>query len=98
MKKATTPWTQAIQQMPHRIDEAYLLSRGFELIEEKPLFNTYQHKRNRLLFVTIGMYGELSIAEKHWCNDEVERIFSTINRDIKRWEFDILLKYLNINL
>lgn len=98
MKKATTPWTQVILDMPNRIDDNYLISRGFELVEEKPLFNRYQHKSNRLLFVVIGMYGELCIAEKHWCNDEVERIFSTINRDIKRWEFDILLKYLNINI
>lgn len=97
MKSPTTDYQKAISTIKHRIDEDFLFKIGFEIIEETPLLNTYKHRDNNLLIVCIGLYGELTIMENHWLNGTPEKIFSTINPYISRWEFNILLKYLNIN-
>lgn len=96
MKTATTPYTQALQQDEGRITGEFLISMGFTLSKETPLIDTYQHSRNWNCYVSIGLYGELTITEKHWCNQTDDRIFSTINPNVKQSDFPAIVQFLNI--
>lgn len=76
-----------------------LKDRGFEVIKEYPLFFSMQHRKNNLLFASVGTgYGEIFIGEKHWCNDDYERTFSTINHKLTANDFDSIISMLNITL
>lgn len=83
--------------MEKKVDESYLISIGFEVVEIKPLFTRYKHKRNELCFAVTGKYGELFVGEKHWCNDEYERVFDTTNPSITRKDFETIIRYLLID-
>lgn len=98
MKEATTPYQIAMEQRENKIDNEFLIGMGFELVNEYPLKNIYRHTIEQLVYCSIGLYGELFIGEKHWCNDDYERVFTTINPSLDQTDFTLLLVMLNIKL
>ena len=92
MKTPTTEYSINVESN-RQITDAFLKGLGMALEEEKPLFNTYKKGDTH---VTIGLYGELTIARKHWLNDEFDRIYSGINPDITINDFFKIVELLKI--
>jgi len=95
MKKPTTPYSIAMQE-EIQINREFLESRGWVLDEEKPLFETFKHSKDENLVCSIGLYGNFSITELHWCNKTPERYFSTMNPKLTHEDYDYIVKILNI--
>lgn len=95
MKTATTPFGIEMQEKI-QINRDFLLSEGWKLEFEKPLFEVFSHPGNSLLKCSIGFHGELSITEKHWCNDEPEKGFFTINPYLTKEEYFKIIQMLRI--
>jgi hypothetical protein len=97
MKTPTTPYSIAVQEKA-QITRDFLESEGWKLIEEVPLFETFQHTKNSDIKCSIGLYGGFSIVELHWCNKTPEREFSTINPDLTIDDYKTIVRLLNIRI
>lgn len=97
MKTPTTPYSIAVQENA-QITRAFLESEGWILTDEKPLLDSFEHTKNSLLKCSIGLYGHFSIHELHWCNDEPERGFSTINSKLTIDDYKSIIRLLNIRI
>jgi hypothetical protein len=97
MKQPTTSYTVHLQEQM-QINRDFLLSEGWKLKEDYPLFETFEHTVSNLLVCSIGLYGEFSICELHWCNRTPEREFSTVNPNLTKEDYYQILKLLRIRL
>lgn len=98
MKQPTTEFSIAMQQKI-QINREFLLSQGWVLTEERPLFETFEHSKNKNLVCSIGLHGALSICELHWCNGTPEREFSTVhNPNLTKEDYFTILKLLCIKI
>jgi hypothetical protein len=97
MKKPTTPWAKMVQEKA-QINRDFLISQGWRLKEEKPLFETFTHTKNPDAFCSIGLYGEFSLTKVHWCNKTPELFFNTVNPDLTTDDYFSILRMLRIRL
>lgn len=97
MKQPTTPCAIAIQEQV-QINRDFLLSQGWVLKKEFPLYESFEHSKNRDMICAIGLYGDFSICQLHWCNKTPEREFTTINPDLTKEDYFKILSLLNIIL
>lgn len=97
MKTPTTPWSINVQENV-QINRAFLEAQGFVLKDEKPLFETFYHIKDQDLICSIGLYGDFSIHELHWCNKTPEKGFSTINPELTTEDFFTIVKLLAIRI
>lgn len=97
MKTPTTPYSIAVQKKA-QITRRFLESEGWKLIEEKPLFETFEHTKNADLKCSIGLYGGFSLVELHWCNKTPEREFSTINNELTIDDYHTIIRLLNVRV
>ncbi len=97
MKTPTTTYSIDVQEKA-QITRKFLESQGWKLIEEKPLYESFEHTKNSDLKCSIGLYGEFSIVELHWCNKTPERDFSTINNNLTIDDYYTIIRLLNIRL
>lgn len=76
----------------------FLEKQGFEIIEDYPTYAVLKHKRNERLFASCGKcrFGEIFIGEKHWINDEYERMFSAVNPTLTESDYFTIINYLVI--
>lgn len=95
MKTPTTPYCIETQKIV-QINRTFLLSKGWKLIEDYPLFEVFKHDTDENLRCSIGLYGEFSITELHWCNKTPERQFVTVNRELTIEDYDNIIKLLKI--
>lgn len=95
MRKPTTPFGHHVHNTM-QINREFLLSQGWILDEDKPLFETFKHPSNGLLRCSIGFYGSFSIFEKHWCNDEPEKGFFTTNHNLTKEDYFRILSMLKL--
>ena len=95
MKTATTSYSIDIQKNT-KITREFLESENWILKEEHPLYDTFIHSSSKNLECSVGLYGEFSICELHWCNGTPERIFSTINHKLTKEDYYKILSLLNI--
>lgn len=95
MKQPTTPVSIDIQANM-QINRDFLLSKGWILQDEYPLFENFFHSKNKDLVCAIGLYGEFSIAQLHWCNKTPERQFITMNSKLTKEDYEVILRLLNI--
>jgi hypothetical protein len=98
MKEPTTPYQQAMMDRPNAITKAFLLLNGWSIIDTFPLYEAFQHKKNTRLFAHIGMYGDFSITELHWMNDEPQKYFNTINADLITEDYNNIIRLLGIKI
>jgi len=97
MKEPTTPFAIAMMQRPNAIDRAFLLSQGWELVTEKPLFESFRHSKSpSTLRCTIGMYGEVSICELDCLSGNPDREFTTINHHLTQQDYFTIVSLLRI--
>lgn len=97
MKEPTTPYSIWVQQQI-QINREFLLSQGWILKNEFPLYESFVHKSNSDFICAIGLYGDFSIAELHWCNKTPDRQFTTINPSLTQEDYFKILQLLNIEL
>jgi hypothetical protein len=97
MKEATTVY-QRLTAKEMQINHDFLISEGWELAEERPLYNEYKRPWHNNVICHIGLYGEFSICELHWCNKTPEKIFSTINPKLTKEDYHKIIEMLKINL
>jgi len=97
MKTPTTPFSIEVQEKA-QITRSFLESEGWELFEEKPLFEKFTHHKNSSLRCSIGLYGEFAITELHWMNQTPEKEFSTINSNLTTEDYHAIIKLLNITI
>jgi len=95
MKQPTTPFSIAIQEKI-QINRAFLIANGWGLTEEYPLFEKFTHSNNSNLVCSIGLYGEFSIAELHWCNKTPEKSFNTTNPNLTQDDYFKIIQLLNL--
>lgn len=95
MKQPTTEYAIAMQEQV-QINREFLLSQGWELKDEKPLYETFVHKSDPDVVCSIGAYGEFSIAELHWCNKTPDREFTTINPRLTTDDYFKIIDLLSI--
>lgn len=95
MKEPTTPHSIAMQEKV-QINRAFLISEGWELKEEKSLYETFMLKSNNDIVCSIGLYGEFSISELHWCNKKPEKSFFTRNSSLTVEDYRTIIHLLNI--
>lgn len=82
---------------PDGITREFLLSQGWILVEEKPLFERFEHSNSpSTLKAHIGMYGDFSITELHWCNETPERYFNTVNSNLNQADYFTIINLLRI--
>lgn len=97
MKTPTTEFAIATQEKV-QINRIFLLSQGWVLKEEFPLFEKFVHSKLDNLVCTIGLYGEFGISELHWCNKTPEREFYTLNPNLTESDYFTIISLLNIKL
>jgi len=97
MKKPTTECSISVQKKSE-ITRVFLESQGWKLIEEKPLFESFEHTKNPYLKCSIGLYGGFSVVELHWCNKTPEREFSTINNELTINDYHTIIRLLNVRV
>ncbi len=97
MKEATTPCSIELQNNM-QINRKFLEDQGWEIQNEYPLCDDYKHSKNKFLICSIGLYGHFCIYEKHWCNDESVREFSTINHKLSKEDYFKILELLAIKI
>ena len=97
MKQATTPYSIEIQKNA-QITREFLLSKGWRLIEDKPLYESFEHTKNPDLNCSISLYGGFSLVELHWCNKTPEKTFSTINPNLTIEDYDNIINLMNIKI
>jgi hypothetical protein len=97
MKTPTTPYLIEIQEKA-QITRNYLESQGWKLIQEKPLFDSFEHTKNADLRCSIGLYGGFSLVELHWVNKTPEREFSTINNELTIDDYHTIIRLLKIRV
>jgi hypothetical protein len=97
MKIPTTPYSIALQEK-WKITREFLLSEGWVLKNEYPLFETFEHSKNADLVCSIGLYGSFSLCELHWCNKTPDREFSTINSELTKDDYYQVIKLLGIRM
>lgn len=95
MKQPTTEFAMAVQEQI-QINREFLLSQGWELKEEKPLYETFVHKSSPDIICSIGLYGEFSISELHWCNKTPDRTLFTINPNLTKEDYFKIIDLLSI--
>lgn len=95
MKTPTTEFSIAVHEQA-QINREFLLSQGWELRAEYPLFEEFIHSRNANLVCSIGLYGEFSLAELHWLNKTPDKQFSTLNSKLTRDDYKTIVSLLNI--
>lgn len=97
MKQPTTEYSIAMQEAI-QINHDFLISEGWEVITDKPLFNTYRHVKNADARCSIGLYGEFYICELHWCNKTPEQSFNAINPSLTKEDYHKIIDMLRIKL
>jgi hypothetical protein len=97
MKTPTTEFAIAMQEQV-QINRDFLLSQGFVMTEEKPLFERFVHSKDSDIVCSIGLYGEFSISELHWCNKTPERSFFAINPKLTKEDYFKIIEMLRIKL
>ena len=97
MREPTTTYSIALQQRI-QINRAFLLSQGWVLKKEFPLYESFEHSTNADIICAIGMYGDFSIAQLHWCNKTPDRQFTTINPNLKAEDYFKILSLLDIDI
>lgn len=97
MKEPTTPCSIDAQNRM-KINREFLISKGFVLTGEYPLFEEFKHSKDYLIFASIGLYGSFSIGDLHWCNKTVERVFSTMNPNLTEEDFDRIVSMLCLKI
>jgi hypothetical protein len=97
MKSPTTEF-DIENQKQIQINRDFLISQGWELKEEYPLFENFTHPKNHLVYAAIGIHGEFSICEVHWCNGNPEREFNSLNPELTTDDYFNILKMLRIKL
>lgn len=97
MKIPITPYAIATQQQV-QINREFLLSQGWKLKNEFPLFESFEHSKDINLICAIGLYGDFSIVELHWCNKTPERQFTTINPSLTHEDYFKIISMLRIDL
>lgn len=97
MKTPTTPYSIAVQEKA-QITRTFLEAQGWKLIEEKPLYESFEHNKNADLRCSIGLYGGFSLVELHWCNKTPEREFSTINNELTIEDYHTVIRLLNVRV
>jgi len=97
MKTPTTPFSIQAQEKI-KINRKFLLSKGWVLEEEKPLYETFKHIKNSSLVCSIGLYGSFSISELHWINETPERSFFTLNPELTEDDYFTIIRLLNISI
>lgn len=95
MKEPTTPYCISINDK-RQIDRGFLLSEGWVLTEEYPLFEVFTHSKNEDLKCSIGLYGGFSITELHWLNKDPETEFSAMNPNLTKEDYHTIIRLLNI--
>jgi hypothetical protein len=80
------------------MNKDFLIKQGWNVKTEYPLFTSFIHSRHDRLFCSIGKYGQFRITEMHWCNDEPERYFNTINSSLNEDDYFKILNLLNIKI
>jgi hypothetical protein len=95
MKEPTTPYSIAVQEKA-QITRNFLESQGWKLIEEKPLYELFEHTKNADLKCSIGLYGGFSIVELHWCNKTPVIEFSTVNNELTIDDYHTIVRLLKI--
>ena len=97
MIEPTTPYLIDVNQKI-QINRKFLVSQGWELEKEWPLFESFTHPKNSLVRCCIGLYGSFSIVENHWLNKTPERDFTTLNPNLTETDYFKILELLNITL
>ena len=95
MKTPTTQYQQNIQSQIE-INREFLLSQGWILQDEYALFENYFHSKDKDLVCSIGLYGEFSICQLHWCNKTPEKQFTTINPRLTKEDYFKIIDLLNL--
>jgi hypothetical protein len=95
MKEATTPYSIEMQRII-QLNTKFLVSEGWVIHKEYPLFDEFYHSKNKDLVCTTGLYGEFYIAELHWINKTPEREFSTTNPNLTKEDYFKILDLLVI--
>lgn len=96
MKTPTTEFSIAMQEKI-QINRDFLLTQGWVLTEEKPLFERFVHSSNLNFVCSIGLYGEFSIAELHWCNKTPEKYFCALNPTLTEEDYFKIIDMLRLN-
>lgn len=97
MKEPTTPYSIDVNNK-REITRDFLEGEGWVLVEDKPLYEAYEHKESNLLKCSIGLYGGFSVMLMHWCNNTPEKCFSTCNPDLTKADYMEILRMLNIKI
>jgi len=97
MREPTTPYSIGVQERV-QITRTFLESQGWKLTNEYPLYELFEHSKNADLKCSIGLYGEFSINELHWCNKTSERAFSVLNCNLTIEDYHTIIRLLNITL
>jgi hypothetical protein len=95
MKTPTTEYSIDVQEKI-QINREFLLSEGWRLEKEYPLYESYIHSKNSDLVCGIGLYGSFSVCELHWCNKTPEKEFTTMNPNLTKNDYFKILSLLNI--
>lgn len=93
MKKPTTEFAIAMQKRV-QLNREFLLSQGWELDQEKPLYENFTHPADQDIKCSIGLYGQFGITQFHWCNGTPERAFYTCNPDLTEADYFKILEML----
>ena len=97
MKTPTTGFSIGRQEQVS-INREFLLSQGWVLDKEYPLFENFTHPKSGFLIATITLYGGFAISELDWANRVPETTFSTMNPDLTKMDYFTILKLLKINI
>jgi hypothetical protein len=97
MKQPTTPYSIDVQSKI-QINREFLLAQGWVLRKELPLYESFVHSKNEDLICAIGLYGDFSICELHWCNKTPDRQFTAINPELTREDYFKIISFLNIKM
>jgi len=97
MKTPTTPLSIAMMNRPNAINREFLISKGWELIMDKPLFEVYRHTKSpTTLECCIGMYGEFYLIETNYLDGKADRQFTTINAALTQQDYITIVSLLGI--
>lgn len=97
MKESTTEYQKWVEAQPNRISTEFLLSIGFEIEMDKPLFTTFKFSGNEKIKCSIGKYGDFGIYKYHWCNpDERDAGFFAINPHLSIEDFKIIVRFMGL--
>ena len=84
--------------MPDKITVDFLISQGWDINEQKPLYTSFIHSKDERLVCSIGKYSEFFIAELHWCNRTPERTFDTVNHNLTTEDYHTIIKLLALQI